>query len=255
MATKKTEVAISEANPFAVVAPEHINLNSNRGSQDVGMEDIALPRISIIQDLSPQHKKNKPEYIEGAEPGMIFNSVTSELYGDKLFVVPVYYAKEWLIWKDQDKGGGFRGSFDTELEAARERDTFDDANDLEVVDTAQHYVLLVFPQPDGSFHTQEAVISMAKSQMKVNRKWNSAIRMAGGDRFSRVHTLTVVEDSNSAGQEYYNWKVTTAGFCPADVFKAAESMYESVNKGKRKIVHDSAPAPDEEVEDTEEAEM
>ena len=53
--------------------------NSQRGSEDVTIDDLTIPRVDIIQDLSPQHKKNKPEYIEGAEVGMLFNTVTGKL--------------------------------------------------------------------------------------------------------------------------------------------------------------------------------
>lgn len=243
----KKEVAV--ANPFGENMPAYMQPESARGSQEVGMEDVALPRISMIQDLSPQHKKSKPEYIEGAEPGMIFNTVTSKLYTDHVYVVPVYYRKEWVIWKDQNKGGGFRGSFPTEQEATAEMETYEDAADLEVVDTAQHYVLVVTPKEDGSFDAQEAVVSMSKSQMKVNRKWNAEIRVNGGDRFSRVYQLSAVVDTNAAGQEYYNWRVKTLGFTPESVYKAAETMYEAVRNGERDIAREVPTSTADEVED------
>lgn len=244
---KTKEVAKKEKTElFSNERPEWME-DSNRGSEDVGMEDIALPRISIIQDLSPQHKSKKPEYIEGAEVGMIFNTVSTELYGDKVIIVPVFYRKEWVLWVDQSAGGGFRGAFDTELEAKQELNDMEDSSDVDVVDTAQHYVLIIKPLADGAFDIKEAIISMSKSQMKVNRKFNSQIRMLGGDRFSRVYTLAVVEDQNAAGQEYYNWKVTPLGYAPKAVFDAAEQMYEAIQAGK-KTINREAPVESDEVD-------
>jgi len=39
--------------------------DSIRGSEEVTIQDVTIPRLSIIQDLSPQRKKNNAEYIEG----------------------------------------------------------------------------------------------------------------------------------------------------------------------------------------------
>lgn len=229
----KNEVATT-ANPFSDELPSYIDQSAARGSEDVGREDVTLPRLSMIQDLSPQHKKSKDEYIEGAEAGMIFNTVTSELLGDSIFICPVYYQKEYVIWKDQNKGGGFRGAFPTENEAKSALLELDDADDCEIVDTAQHYVLLVTPVGDG-FETSEAVISMSKSQMKCNRKFNAAIRLAGGDRFSRMYQLKVITDANAAGQEYYNWSVKPVGFAPEAVYNAAVETYDAIKAGEKKI--------------------
>ena len=221
-----------EVAAYSAEVPEFLkDQTSHLGSEDVGMEDLTLPRLSLIQDLSPQHKKTKDEYIEGAEAGMVFNTVSQELLGTALNVVPVYYAKEWIIWKDQAKGGGFRGAFKTEAEAKAAMLELEDAADCEVVDTAQNYVLLV--SDDGSF--QEAVISMSKSQMKVSRKWNSQIRMAGGDRFTRVYQLSVITDQNGAGQEYYNWSVKPLGFVNKELYDSAKQSYMSIKAGDKTI--------------------
>ena len=35
------------------------------GSEDVGVKDMILPRIDVLQALSPQIKKSDPAYIQG----------------------------------------------------------------------------------------------------------------------------------------------------------------------------------------------
>lgn len=238
MTAKKNEVAKKDNTAIAAdTRPDWMKADSNRGSENVTNNDITLPRIQIVQDLSPQGKKNKPEYIEGAESGMVFNTISGELYELPLAFIPVHFETEYNVWKDQDSGGGFFGSYSSEAEANAEKvrlvkEEGEKDTDLEVVDTAVHYVLVL--RPDGSL--EEAVISMAKSQAKVSRRFNTMVKMAGGDRFSRVYLLGTVEDSNAAGQEYWNFKITPKGFVQSkEHYEHAEKVYEAINSGMRKV--------------------
>lgn len=226
--------------------------NSQRGSEDVTIDDLTIPRVDIIQDLSPQHKKNKPEYIEGAEVGMLFNTVTGKLYGNKVLFVPVYFRKEWIIWKHQNAGGGFMGAFPSELDAQQsfadqgfEGETTKvngvDVPTYEIVDTAQHFGLIV----NENSSIEEVVVSMSKSKMKVSRKINSMVKLAGGDRFSRAYEISAVEDQNAAGQDYWNMGIKQLGFVDETIYNIAEIMYESVSSGGKTINHE--PTKEKEV--------
>ena len=73
--TAKKEVAVKEETSLVLDDRPDWMKDGNRGSEEVSSNDITLPRLQIIQDLSPQHKKNKPEYIDGAEVGDFFNSL------------------------------------------------------------------------------------------------------------------------------------------------------------------------------------
>ena len=251
--TKKTELT-QTADMFPTDVPEFLQTQgTGRGNEDVSVDDLTIPRVSIIQDLSPYHKKSKPEYIDGAETGMAFNTVSKQLYGKELFIVPVYFRKEWVLWKDQSKGGGFFGAFSTQAEADQERASIEGENpdDIEAVDTAQHFVLIL--GSDGNV-LEEAVISMSKSQMKPSRALNTQVRMAGGDRFSRVYALNVIEAQNKAGQDYFNWDIKPLGYVNKPTFLQAEAMYDSVKSGdldvSRKTDSESAQSdPIESVDD------
>jgi hypothetical protein len=252
---ESTEVATQGGALMVDERPEWMQ-DTSRGNEGVTSNDMTIPRVSIIQDLSPQHKKNKSEYIEGAEAGMAFNTVTGELYESGLMVVPVLFRKEWVIWKNLDDGGGFKGAFGTQSEAVAAMADLEDAEKCEVVDTAQHFVLIVDPDSTAdNVMFKEAVISMSKSQMKPSRQWNSMIQASGGDRFSRLYRLDVVEDQNSAGQEYYNWKPKQLGYVNQALFQAAEKLYNAVKAGAMDVKRDG-PAEEAhakgKVEDSEE---
>ena len=234
---KGTEVAISEERPDWMG-------DSERGSEEVGIEDVTIPRLDVLQDLSPQCKKNKPEYIANAEPGLLFNTVTKILYGGAVMFIPVYFRKEWVIWKDIKAGGGFRGSHETQALAVEALGEIEDAEQCEIVDTGQHFGLIV--HKDGA--VEEAVISMSKSKMKVSRQLNSMAKIRGGDRFSTAYEIKAVEDQNAAGQDYWNLSVKPLGYVSEELFEKALKLYEAVKLGTKDVDHGEDPKKGEDRE-------
>ena len=63
------------------------------GMDQMGSEDFAMPFLRVLGQLSPEINKRDAKYVEGAEAGMIFNTVTKQTYdGEKgLNVIPVSY--------------------------------------------------------------------------------------------------------------------------------------------------------------------
>ena len=76
-----SELSIGNINADLIVK------NAGKGLQNVSNDDITIPRLAIIQSGSPQRKKKDEKYIEGAEDGMIFNTVTNEV-NEKIEVIP-----------------------------------------------------------------------------------------------------------------------------------------------------------------------
>ena len=124
----KNQMAVKEESAMVMVqddVPDYIK-NEQRGSENVGQEDIVIPRLEIVQALSPAMKEGDPGYIPEARAGMLMHSVTKQLYGKEVVVIPVIYMKQHLVWKARkDKQGkalegGFFGAYNSEQEA-RER--------------------------------------------------------------------------------------------------------------------------------------
>ena len=221
---------------FSDEVPDFLkNQTTARGSENVGADDLVIPRLELVQDLSPCRKKSDPNYIDGIEEGMLYNNVTRQNYGTEALVIPVYFRKEWLIWKDRTEGGGFRGAFPTETEAKMAMADLEDGDKCEVVDTAQHFCLLIQPETGK---VEEIVISMNKSKMKVSRKWNSLIRMNGGDSFARIYRIGTVSEKNSKNQDYYNLVVAPAGFPSKELYDRAEKLYDAIASGSVQVNRD-----------------
>lgn len=229
MATKKTEIANATGTgvaPFGDDTPDYIKQGEGRGSENVGMKDTMLPRMELVQAQSPI-KDSNPE----AQEGFLFNTATMEVIGDLAYIIPIYYRMEYLVWKDQDEGGGFFGAYNFEDEAKARRDELisegENPEFIEVVDTPVHYCLMVDP---ATLKTQQIVLSMSKSKARVSRKWNATIQIAGGDRFSRIYKVTSFKDKNKQNKTFWNYVVQPAGFPPKAAYEEAERLYEMFSK-------------------------
>lgn len=222
---------IATRKPSNVVAvPDYIQQGKGRGNEAIGTEDVVIPRIELVQALSPCLKPNDPHYIPGAKVGDLFNSLTRELYGPKLRVVPVYYKAQYLGWRDRKKGGGFCGAFDTLQECEKRIAEQPNREEWEAIRTGQHVVLVV--KDDGQM--EEAGVSMARTKEKISKQWNSLIRMKGEgqDRFAGAYTLFSTEEKNSLNQDYVNFAVSSSGYVTKDEYVRAANLYNSISGGR-----------------------
>jgi len=258
MTAKKKEVAVTEEQELVLseTRPDYVE-DTSRGNEDVTIDDLSIPRLDVIQSLSPQRKKNDPAYIEGAEEGMLFNSVTQTLYGTEVVFVPAFFRKEYVIWKARQEGGGFCGAFPSQAAAKAEMDannwtglTFQDKNatipTYEIIDTAQHFGLIVH----GPSTFEEVVISMSKSKMKASRQLNTLCKMAGGDRFASTYKIKAVEVNGDKG-DYYSIVVARLGWTPEELYRVGEALYNAVSGGERDVNYVEAEAEEAKEDETE----
>ena len=70
----------------SALATFDMEADAQQGAQNISQEDLALPFLKILGQLSPEVNKRDGKYVEGAEPGKIINTVTNALY-DSIEVV------------------------------------------------------------------------------------------------------------------------------------------------------------------------
>lgn len=207
--------------------PEHLKHGTGAGNENVSSDDMTIPRLDVIQQLSPQLDPSNAKYIEGAKLGHIFNSLTGDLY-NHCFVINLHFDTKWQVFKKRKFGGGFEGSFNTEYEAQAYLDAQGLPRDqYDISETAIHKCLLLDDQGNPD---QPVLIYMSGSKMKVSKEWNSAIRLKDprADRFASVWTLSSVGEKNRQGQPYQNFKVDFAGWASEDLYAAAKSAYMGI---------------------------
>ena len=217
--------------------------DAQQGTQNISQEDLALPFLKILGQLSPEVNKRDGKYVEGAEPGKIINTVTNELF-DSLNVIPVFYKRQYVEWQDRGTSTGAPvaiHSADSNIVSQTTRgkdykDRLPNGNYLE--NTANHFVLTLGKSPENVEH---ALISMKSTQLKVSRKWNSmmmGIKMQGKNglftppTYSHIYKLSTVQMSNDKGT-WFGWDVSKAG--PVEnrgIYDMAKTFAASVSKGE-----------------------
>ena len=223
--------------------------DANGGAQNIEQEDLALPFLKVLGQLSPEINKKNGRYVEGAEPGMILNSVTKKLYdGDKgINVIPCAYERKYLEWKPRELGGGLVGmhSIDDPIVRTTKRDQMNkdilpNGNYLE--NTASHFVVTT-GEDAGT-----GLISMTRTQLKVSRTWNSmmmSIKLQGKNglftppTFSHIYNLKSVQMTNDKGT-WFGWDINKIGpVTDNNVYSLAKDFAEKIGKGEIEIKHDS----------------
>ena len=219
-----------------------------KGLGAIGQEDLALPFLKILGQLSPEVNKRDGKYVEGAEPGMIYNSVSGELYdGVKgIDVIPCFYKLEYIEWKDRGEGLGapvaiYDSSSDIMSKTtpdANYKDRLPNGNYIEK--TASHFVIVSGDSPST------ALISMKSTQLKISRKWNSmmsGIKMKGANgmftpaSFSHIYKLKTTQMSNDKGT-WFGWEVSKVGpVTDKGLYDQAKSFSDSISKGAVKAKH------------------
>jgi len=91
MSKEKSENAISEKENTSVAVPSAFIEDANSGLETLTAEDITIPRLKVLQAMSPEVMKSDGKYVEGASAGDIINTVTGKLYtnDNPLVALPV----------------------------------------------------------------------------------------------------------------------------------------------------------------------
>tara|TARA_R100000656_G_scaffold117522_2_gene90909 strand:+ start:5677 stop:6483 length:807 start_codon:yes stop_codon:yes gene_type:complete len=256
--TKKKEHAIEKFDPAILVE------DAGAGQESMEREDYMIPRLQILQSLSPQVNKRDGAHIEGAEAGFILNTVTREAHDGEtgIIVVPVNYRRAYIEWKPRGSGGGLirdHGADSAILQGCtRDEETFRDLTKEgnEIVTTAEYFCYVVDVKT-GTFN--QALIAMTSSQLKKARRWNSMIAQLqipnpNGGLFNpacfwNAYKLTTVPEENDKGS-WFGWQVDqmfdadSGGIIKnipngQDIYLAARSFRDQIKQGSVNVSPDA----------------
>lgn len=189
-------------------------------TQVAGIEDLdqggKMPNLRILQDLSPEVRKQKEEYIEGAEVGDIYFAGIEGLVKKPLEIIPLRMRALYTEWIPRDQGGGLEAihpltiTADPRYEKGRKTKFDEWLGNNELLMT--HYWFLLI-NVNGEW--VEAILPMTKSQLRVSRALQSAIKkFRYPDNtdivppiFANKILLDTVYEENSNGDGYFNWKI------------------------------------------------
>jgi hypothetical protein len=249
----KAEVAEVKTNSGALALVGRFEEDAQSGFIGMNQEDFALPFLRLLTNTSPEVGS-----LDGAMPGMIYNSVTGELFDGKkgILVVPCAYVRQYIEWAPRGSGSGAPVAYypstsdilsKTHREPGDNRDYLDNGNYIE--NTANHYVMVL----DDNGVPSPALVVMKSTQLKKSRKWNSmmmSVKLMGKNglytppMYSQVYRLSTVKESNDKGQ-WHGWEVERVSSVENDsVYVAAKQFAQSVGAGDVNVRHsDDQAAP------------
>ena len=144
--------------------------DSGMGLENIDKSDLALPFLKLLQSGSDETKKKHAKYVEGAEAGMFYNTVTKKLYsGEKgIEVIPVFYKMTYPEWAPFEKREGRpihndRGPGIMSQTTQNDRNKEMLTNGNEIIKTANHFVIILGDRPE------KALMTMKSTQLKVSR--------------------------------------------------------------------------------------
>ena len=238
----KQEAQVAKRENAGALATNVFEADAGQGIANIKQEDLALPFLKVLGQLSPEVNTRDAKYVKGAQPGMIINTVTAELYdGEKgIDVLPVYYKRQYIEWQDRGESKGapvnIYDAGDDIPKTTRDKGNKDRlANGNYLENTVSHFVILLGKTPTT------ALISMKATQLKISRKWNSmmmGIKMQGKNglftppTYSHIYKLKTVQQSNDKGT-WFGWDVSKVGpIQDKTVYEIAKQFALRIGKGE-----------------------
>jgi hypothetical protein len=207
--TESTAVAPKSASiaPALSEGARYFDRLSGDGLENVTAKDLIVPRITILQGLSPQVQPKKPEYIKGASVGDLCDVGMNEVFEQPLMFLPVLFMKQYLEWAPRSSGKGLVAIHNDasilDQGSRNESNQIILPNGNYIAETAQFFGLNLSADNRRSF------LPMTSTQLKKARSWLSLatsekVKRADGTFFTpplyyRTYAISTVEESNSKG--------------------------------------------------------
>ncbi|MHA1302174.1 MAG: hypothetical protein ACTSPI_00530 [Candidatus Heimdallarchaeaceae archaeon] len=194
---KNSEVAIFEQMAEAPTT----------GFEGADFESYATPFLRILQQNSPQVLEDTDSYIPDSKPGYFFNTVTNQLYGKTVNVIPVRFERLFLEWKPNREGFVGIHSVEEGIAISDPGEVFGSRIHKEtgnlIQDTHTFYILIAGKEEEGPL-----VFPLASTGIRHSRKWLSQAKMlrlpnrASAPLYSSIYKIGTVINENDQGRWY-----------------------------------------------------
>lgn len=234
---KNQSKELAKRGTTAVITDDYAD-DAGAGFEHADKDSYSIPRLYMLQKGSPQVNKRDAKYVEDAEPGLIYNTVTRELY-EKLVVIPVLFRQTWVEWLPE------RGGFVAEhYRKSRDWIAQQGAPDLtpegnEIVDTRSFFLLTQGGDP--------VVLSMSSSGIRTSMDWMTVMQNKRGQSNGRSFPLPMFANIFQLEGEYrtkddydwFGWRITDTGdLVPqdSDIYQQCKTLKEQVDSGVAQAV-------------------
>lgn len=236
-------------------------------------DDNIVPFIVLLQDMSPEVKKRDPEYVNGAEVGMLLNKATRQLYAPnadeaektglpQLVFQPCAFDRCIVEWVPRNSGGGFvarhelTGTPEATMLAIGGKQmedpqdpkkkiwrTADGSHDL--IDTRYHFGHVI-----NEAGYSPAVLSFSSTGHTASREWmtlmnNFKVRTPAGDlvvapSWSKKYVVGSKPKTNTKG-DFFVISISDGGIiADKSVRDAGKTLNAGISSGAIKAAQDEA---------------
>lgn len=243
------------------VAPSFMQEDINRGKENITSEDFEIPRLKILQSVSPELE----EYNK-ARPGNFLHLGAEFLFDKPFLVVPIMFERRFLLWRPREDGGGIlarsddgvhlvpgNAEFTVKLDKKDggrtvtwktaptvEQSGLAEWGTMNPEDTSSPPALtrmlsflLAFPEyPEVG----PAVFTFQRSSIKVGRKLLTRIKTIRAPIFGMQFEFSAVSDQNANGDKFFNVATKGMGLVTDEkLYQQYKALHDSFQKTGLKI--------------------
>lgn len=207
------------------------------GLETVRSTDIVIPRIILMQALSPPVVDGK------YKAGDLVHSISGELIataGQPVKIIVVKHIVEWIEWNPRSKGGGLKERTTDphsplvkrclDQEKISAPGTPDDGKQAVI---EYHSFILIAPEAGGS----PLYVSCGKTNYKHGKNLISRMMMRGSGVpcYAGQYTISSGDETNKNNQKYKVFKFNNDGWASEDAYRHAKELHETFKSSPIKI--------------------
>lgn len=217
----KTDVAKVKENE---VGSYDYGSMAHEGFEDVTVNDLSIPYISLLQTNSPEVED---QTIAGCKPGDLVNSVTKEILTQPLVIQAVMREVSWVLWRPRNQGGGIVGIYAPDAPEVLKVLADNNGSKIppkgpdgkripfkvgtnELVETYTFYCLVM--NEEGDQTVGYCVLSFSSTKIKIQKDWMTAMyTQKGAPPMIAFRSLLSTQKQKAEGGSFFNFKIEPFG--------------------------------------------
>lgn len=236
--TKLANDVVKTEGAGAPSVPDFMKGKAGLGVENVGAGDVAIPRIKLLQGISPEVLAR-----DDLRAGYFYHTISEESLGRELRIVPVYTDIRAILWRPRHSGGGIlarmndgrhwepaNASFEVVLKKNKEdpgtsvkwytKKTEAEAGLLswgssnpadpnsQPAATKMYNIVAMLPDhPELS----PVVITLQRAAVKVAMNFTGKLKLSRAPSYGTVFVMSSLQESRN-GDTFFNYKFTADGF-------------------------------------------
>lgn len=240
-------VTQAQARQLPAEMLEELEQQANAGlSKDAA--DNLIPLIYVLQSLSPQVNPRNPDYVEGAQPGMLWLRGVGVFDGESegLEMQPCHFGQVVNEWIPRDQGGGFVARH---LERPEDAERVTDPQNpkrigwrsrrgTQYVDTREHVVRVRIPgEPE---RWMPFVLPFSSTGHTVSRGWmtmmNAELLPSGNSAPSYACSYRVrTKFTKNAAGEWFKLEIDPLGFLDPQQIREGKKIHDAFAAGEKQV--------------------